>query len=139
MFFYLSCAIGYSNKYHQKNMTRYPVWASLARDYLAIQSTSVSSERAFSQGGITISKRRSRLKGDVVEALQVLKCMLRNDLIFREPPPSSISEQIIVQADTEEDDTAEPNLKEDGKLEAWDLLLDDDDEELFEAVADLDD
>ncbi|KIK33711.1 hypothetical protein CY34DRAFT_32916, partial [Suillus luteus UH-Slu-Lm8-n1] len=55
------------------NGQRYPVWASLARDYLSIMAASVSSEQAFSQGGITISKRRNRLKGDIVEALQCVK------------------------------------------------------------------
>ncbi|KIK31598.1 hypothetical protein CY34DRAFT_39380, partial [Suillus luteus UH-Slu-Lm8-n1] len=54
------------------NALRYPTWASLARDYLSIMTSSVSSERAFSQGGITISKRWNRLKGDIVEALQSL-------------------------------------------------------------------
>jgi len=47
-------------------------------------ASSVSSERAFSAAGITISKRRNRLKGDIVEALQFLKCMIRRDLLFRE-------------------------------------------------------
>ena len=46
-------------------------------------ASSVSSERAFSAAGITISKRRNRLKADVVEALQCLKCMYNNNLIFR--------------------------------------------------------
>jgi len=35
----------------QLNVTRYPVWASLALDYLPIMSSSVSSERAFSSAG----------------------------------------------------------------------------------------
>ncbi|KAF5318361.1 hypothetical protein D9611_014218 [Ephemerocybe angulata] len=61
-----------------------PTWASLARDYLAIMASSVSSERAFSQAGITISKRRNRLKADIVEALQILKSVLNTGLIFRE-------------------------------------------------------
>jgi hAT family C-terminal dimerisation region len=47
-------------------------------------ASSVSSERAFSSAGITISKRRNRLKKDIVEALQCLKCMYHNNLIFRE-------------------------------------------------------
>jgi hypothetical protein len=47
-------------------------------------ASSVSSERAFSSAGITLSKQRNRLKGDVVEALQCLKCMYHNDLIFRD-------------------------------------------------------
>jgi hypothetical protein len=51
------------------NAHRYPVGASLARDFLAVMSSSVSSERAFSSAGITISKRRNRLKPDIVEAL----------------------------------------------------------------------
>jgi hypothetical protein len=68
-----------------KNAQRLPVWASLARDYLAIMASSVSSERAFSSAGITISKRRNHLKGDIVEALQFMKCLLRKDLLFRVP------------------------------------------------------
>jgi hypothetical protein len=59
--------------------------------------SSVCSERAFSSAGITISKRRNRLKGDVVEALQFVKCLLRNDLIYREPQPSSILEQVLLE------------------------------------------
>jgi len=45
-----------------------------------------------SQGRITISKCRSRLKGDIVEALQCIKCTIQHDLLFQEPPPSSILE-----------------------------------------------
>jgi hypothetical protein len=42
------------------NFTRYhPAWASLARNYLSVMSSSVSSERAFSQGRITISKQQN--------------------------------------------------------------------------------
>jgi hAT family C-terminal dimerisation region len=55
-------------------------------------SSSVSSERAFSQGGITITKLRNCLKGDIVEALQCIKCAIRHDSLFREPGPSSASE-----------------------------------------------
>jgi hAT family C-terminal dimerisation region len=55
-------------------------------------SSSVSSERAFSQGGLNITKRRNRLKGDIVEALQGLKCAVGRDVLFREPAPSSTLE-----------------------------------------------
>lgn len=48
-------------------------------------ASSVSSERAFSAAGITISKRRNSLKADIVEALQVLRSLLNADLIYREP------------------------------------------------------
>lgn len=54
--------------------------------------SSVSSEQAFSQGGITFSKRWNRLKGNLVEALQCLKCSLRHDFLFHDPGPSSIVE-----------------------------------------------
>jgi hypothetical protein len=67
-----------------KSTDRYPTWASLARDYLAIIASSVSSERAFSVAGITISKRRNRLRGDIVKALECIKCLLHHDLLFRE-------------------------------------------------------
>ena len=33
------------------------------------------------------------MKDDVVEALQFIKCLLRKELIYREPQPSSILEQ----------------------------------------------
>lgn len=68
------------------NTHRYPTWTSLARDYLAIMASSVSSKRAFSLAGITISKRCNRLKGDVVEAIECIKCLIHNDLVFRDVP-----------------------------------------------------
>jgi hypothetical protein len=93
-------------------------------------SSSVSSECAFSQGGITISKRRNRLKGDIVEALQCVKCTIQHDLLFREPGPSSIFEVEVnnaneygeVAADAENDDEGSETA------EGWDnLLLEDED------------
>ena len=71
-------------------------------------SSSVSSERAFSQGGITISKRRNGLKGDIVEALLCTKGAIRNDLLFKEPAPSSILE-------AKEDNDEEPENAHTGK------------------------
>lgn len=85
------------------NSSRFPVWASLAKDYLSIMGSSVSSERAFSSAGITISKRRNRLKGDIVEALQFIKCLLQKDLIYREPLPSSILEGLLGVAEEDGD------------------------------------
>jgi hypothetical protein len=66
-------------------------------------SSSVSSEHIFSQGGITISKRRNRLNADIVEALQCIKCAIRHDMLFREPAPSSLLEADAVDDDEEED------------------------------------
>lgn len=71
-------------------------------DYLAIMLSLVSSECAFSQGGITVSKHWNCLKGDIVEALQCIKCAIRHDLLFRECPPSS-----KLEADLEADEDRE--------------------------------
>ena len=120
----------------QYNRQRYhPAWGSLARDYLAVMSSSVSSERAFSQGGITISKRRSCLKGDIVEALQCNKFAIRHDLLFREPAPSSSFE--LKEHDEELVEVAGGDLRDPEEEESdveeytWDeLLIDDEDEEV---------
>jgi hAT family C-terminal dimerisation region len=88
-------------------------------------ASSVSSKRAFSSAGITISKRRNRLCHDIVEALQFLKCMLWTDLIFCECPPSfeSEDEEVVVadDRDAEWENVAGPK--------PWDLNLDDSDNE----------
>ena len=88
------------------NAHRYPVWASLAGDFLSIMASSVSSERAFSAAGITISKRRNSLKPDIVEALQCLKGMFRSDLVFREYLSSARAEGIQEETGGEADETA---------------------------------
>ncbi|KAG6905004.1 hypothetical protein DXG01_005675 [Tephrocybe rancida] len=102
------------------NAQQLPVWASLTRDHLAIMASSVSSERAFSAAGITISKRRNRLRGDVIEALQFLKCAIRSDLLFREPAPSLLDE-----IDLEEiyDDDRDPDWVDVDHVESWDVLI----------------
>ena len=99
------------------NATRYPVWSSLARDYLSVMATSVSSERAFSSAGITISKRRNRLKGDIVEALQGLKCFIRRDLLFRHQDDPSVTSEIY--GDTIE--SSRLPVEEEG----WEAVVDD--------------
>ena len=99
-------------------------------------SSSVSSERAFSQGGITISKSCNHLKGDIVEALQCIKFAIRHDLLFRGPAPSSILEakesedQELENASTGRD-SREPGDEElDIEEFSWDgLVIEDEDEE----------
>lgn len=58
-------------------------------------ASSVSSERAFSSGGLTVTQQRNLLQGDIVEALQVLKAALRNGLLLREPGPSTKTEEAL--------------------------------------------
>ena len=50
----------------------------MARDYLAIQGSSVPSERALSSGGLTRTSLRNRLSPAIFEALQILKSAYRN-------------------------------------------------------------
>jgi hypothetical protein len=75
------------------------VWTAIARDFLAIMVSSVSSERAFLSAALTITKCQNRLKEDVVEALQVMKCLLHHDLVFFAQGPLSLTEE-----SAEEDD-----------------------------------
>jgi hypothetical protein len=81
-------------------------------------ASSVSSECAFSQGGITITKLRSRLKGDIVEALQCLKCAIKNDILLQEPSPLSMLEEeeyeLINGDESDTDDYAGDELNIDG-------------------------
>ena len=64
-------------------------------------ASSVSSEHAFSSAGLTISKQRNRLKGDIVEALQCLKCMYHNDLIFQDVVVATQEEKDLKDMDLE--------------------------------------
>jgi hypothetical protein len=112
------------------NAEQYPVWASLARDYLSIMAASVSSERAFSQGGITISKRWNRLKGDIVEALQCVKSALHHELLFPEPGPSSLTEDVEPnKSEMEPEAGAGETLGDVTEDESWDAVILEDDEE----------
>ena len=89
----------------------------------------------FSQGGITISKRRSRLKGDIMEALPCLTCAMRLELLFRERTPSSISEAEELSDQELEGAGASEDLggiESDVEELSWDGLLinDDNDDEV---------
>lgn len=81
--------------------------------------SSVSSERAFSAAGITISKCRNRLKPDIVEALEFLKCMYVKDLIYRDPPPTSVLEDELEVLEDDED----PDWEDEQELRAWDTYV----------------
>jgi hAT family C-terminal dimerisation region len=127
----LKVQMTYCEKF-QVNSSRYhPAWSSLARDYLSIMSSSVSSERAFSQleGGITITKQRNRFKGDIVEVLQGVKCAIRQDLLFREPDPSSILEAKLHRDTDGEVEDSEDSGEESEVDKGWnDVMVEDKDE-----------
>ncbi|OJT14236.1 hypothetical protein TRAPUB_9209 [Trametes pubescens] len=82
-----------------KNAHCYPVWASLVRDYLSVMAVSVSSERAFSAAGITVTKCCSCLKADIVEAPQCLQSLLFHQLLFPELPSSLVEADIDTHGD----------------------------------------
>ena len=95
---------------------------------MSIMASSVSSERAFSSAGITISKRRNRLKGDIVEALECIKCLLHHNLIFR---PSVTLDQIENDLELEEEDEELAGFREivaENEGFTWDSLVDDEEE-----------
>jgi len=93
-------------------------------------SSSVSSECAFSQGGITVTKLRNCLKGDIVEALQCVKCMIRHDLLFQESAPSSVVEAKF-NSDKDSRDSGNDGCGSE-TAEGWDEMFLDGDEDDIE-------
>ena len=89
-------------------------------------ASSVSSEHAFSSAGITISKRRNRLKGDIIEALQCLKCLYHHDLIFREVLHFSVIEKELDGEDIVDVDIDSSAAFGQGEQFSWDELVADD-------------
>ena len=92
-------------------------------------ASSVSSECAFSAAGITISKRQNWLKGDIVKALECLKCMFYSDIIFHNVPTS---EEVEVELDSMEifdKDKDFVEAVEEAERFSWDQLLADGDED----------
>jgi hypothetical protein len=55
------------------NCFNYPILAAMAKDYLTVQASSVSSERAFSSGTDLVTADRCRLPGKTIEITQFLK------------------------------------------------------------------
>jgi hypothetical protein len=107
--------------------------------------SSVSSECAFLQGGITIGKCHSYLKGDIVEALQCVKCAIHCDFLFCETGPSSIEEEQHDASDDfwESDDLGD--LLRDGHIDAetveedsWDSMLLEEEESDLESDIEMD-
>lgn len=96
---------GFINLPHafQQHALQYPTLARMARDYLAIQGSATPSERAFSQGGLTDTKRRNRLSPAVFEALQILKGAYRNGHIQAAEQAKEHFESLVIDIDDIED------------------------------------
>ena len=98
----------------------------------------MSSEHAFLQGGITISKHHNCLKDDIVEGIQCIKCAIHHKLLFQEPAPSSILEAEETSDSEQEnvntgEDLAGSDDESDIERFSWDELLieDEDDETMY--------
>ena len=63
--------------YWKINQHNYPVLASMAKDYLTVQASSVSAERAFSTATDLVSPNRCSLSGKTIEMTQFLKLILK--------------------------------------------------------------
>jgi hypothetical protein len=86
-------------------------------------ASSVSSERAFSSAGITLSKRRNRLKGDIVEALQCLKCLYHGGLIFGEIVGASEIEEELELNDCVNAEAVSQDVVDDADKFSWDQVV----------------
>lgn len=64
----------------QAHSTEFPVLSLMAKDYLAIQSTSVACEQAFSVAGNTITKVRNRLCPETARASLCTKSWVENNI-----------------------------------------------------------
>ena len=95
------------------------------RDYLAIMASSVSSKSAFSAASITISKHHNQLKGDIIEALQCLKSLIHQDLLFWDVITATQDEEDLNLADQDpanyEVDTSE--VVHNREEWSWDRLV----------------
>lgn len=64
----------------QAHSSEFPVLSLMARDYLAIQSTSVACEQAFSVAGNTITKTQNRLHPETARASLCAKSWIDNGI-----------------------------------------------------------
>jgi hypothetical protein len=81
-------------------------------------ASSVLSECAFSSARIMISKHRNRLKPDVVEALQFLKCAYHHNLICHEEMTANLKLEEM------EDDIEGEGVNREGQRGWYDLVED---------------
>lgn len=86
-------------------------------------ASSVSSEHAFSSAGITISKCCNRLKGDIVEALQCLKCMYHSKLIFHRVVTSAQVEAELEEMELFEHEKRSTDVCKEAESFTWDDLV----------------
>lgn len=69
-------------------------------------SSSVSSEHAFSSAGLTVTDRRNRLKGDIMEALQVMKAVFKGSGDVMKDIGITLEEELLLIAQEEAEDAS---------------------------------
>ncbi|KZT51318.1 hypothetical protein CALCODRAFT_533927, partial [Calocera cornea HHB12733] len=62
-----------------RHRDQFPTFYKMAMDYLPIQASAVPSERVFSSSKETDTKRRNHLSPALMEALQLLKYLLKKE------------------------------------------------------------
>jgi hypothetical protein len=82
-------------EYWKRNAKRFPVLASMARDYLAAPASSASSERLFSATGNFLTPKRSRLGPDALQALACLHSWHKTGVINTKYRDNTPDVQII--------------------------------------------
>jgi hypothetical protein len=69
----------YFTQLQQAHETTFPTIFRIAMDYLPIQASAVPCECVFSSSAETDTKKRNRIKPELMEALQVLKFALKKE------------------------------------------------------------
>ena len=79
---------------------------------------------------MTITKRRNRLTHDIVEALQILKAAIREDLLFRPEEPSKALElaMLVEQSQTQPSESQTTDNAKDGESRAVEINEEDDED-----------
>lgn len=98
----------------------------MALDYLPIQGSSVPSEYVFSSSAETDTKRRNRIKPELMEALQMLKFALKAQRLDfslgREISEDSLGIESGGPVAPDAPDALDELLKANGDAEAWESL-----------------
>lgn len=96
----------------------------MALDYLPIQASSVPSERVFSSSAETDTKRRNRIKPELMEALQMLKFSLKGQrLDFGAGAVSSEGSLAIEMGGAKQGDIYDEAMKVSSDGGTWDTVL----------------
>ncbi|KAG2097411.1 hypothetical protein BD769DRAFT_1394522 [Suillus cothurnatus] len=100
--------------------------ATLPAGMTTIQWWGFVHHSTFSQGGITVTKQQNRLKGDIIEALQIVKCSIQHNLLFRELGLSSLMKlEELNDAELEAGSDSKAAGDDGDDEDSWDVMPDD--------------